>query len=63
MLIGVEKANDGLCREPVAGAIDQFGREMIDAQPDRTAPVRQHRQNLVVIVREGYAGCRQCSSE
>ena len=34
MLIGVQKADDGLPRKPVAGAIDQFSREMIDAQPD-----------------------------
>ena len=40
MLIGVEKADDCLFREPVASAIDQLSGEMIDAQPDRTAPVR-----------------------
>ena len=40
MLISVEKADHALCREPVAGSIAQFSGQMIDAQPDQTAPVR-----------------------
>ena len=31
ILIGIEKAEDSVCRQPMAAAIDQFSREMINA--------------------------------